>query len=69
MVLRPCARLSKQPMIVGGHCIWFQNHVWRNDMPCIWFKNHVWGNDAMFVTNKIKNNKKYYMSAINNIKY
>ena len=30
--------------------------------PCV-------GNDAMFVPNKIKNNKKYYMSAINNIKY
>ena len=23
MVLRPCARPPKQPMIVGGPCIWF----------------------------------------------
>ena len=55
MVLRPCAKPPKQPMVVGGPCIWFQNHVWRNVV--------------MFVSNKIKNNKKYYMLAINNIKY
>ena len=49
MVLRPCARPPKQPMIVGG--------------PCIWFSNHVWGNDAMFVPNKIK--KYYMSSIYN----
>ena len=38
---------ARPPMIVG----------W----PCMWFLNHVWGNDAMFVPNKIKNNKKYYI--------
>ena len=32
-------------------------------------KQHAWGNDAMFFHSKIKINKKYYMSAINNIKY
>ena len=26
-------------------------------------------NDAMFVPNKIQNNKKYYVSAIDDIKY
>ena len=51
MVLRPRARPPKQPMIVGA--------------PFIWFENHVWGNDAMFVPNKIKNNKKYYMWTLN----
>ena len=54
MVLKPCARPSKQPMVVGG--------------PCIWFLNHVWGNVVMFVPNKIKNINKYHMLAINNIK-
>ena len=54
MVLRPRARPPKQPMVVGG--------------PCIWFQIHVWVNVVMFVPNKIKNNNKYYMLAINNIK-
>ena len=59
MVLKPCARPFKQPMVfvhgLGG--------------PCIWFKKHVWGNVVMLVHNKIKNNNKYYTWAINNIKY
>ena len=55
MVLRPCARPPKQPMVLGG--------------PCIWFSNHLWGDVVMLVHNKIKNNIKYYMLAINNIKY
>ena len=47
MVLRPCARPPKQPIVLGG----------------------PWGDVVMFFSNKIKNNKKYYMLAINNIKY
>ena len=45
MVLRPCARPPKQPMVLGG--------------PSTWFKNRVWGDVVMFVPNKIENNKKY----------
>ena len=41
MVLGPCARAPKQPMVVGG--------------PCIWFENYEWGNVVMLVHNKIKN--------------
>ena len=55
MVLRAFARPPKQPMVLGGSCIWF--------------KNHVWGDVVMFICNKIKNNNKYYMGTINNIKY
>ena len=33
------------------------------------FKTMYWGDVVIFVPNKIKNNNKYYMSAINNIKY
>ena len=54
MVLRPCSRIPKQPILLGG--------------PCIWFENQLLGDVVMLVPKK-KNNKKYYMFSINNIKY
>ena len=41
MVLRPCARPPKQPMVLGG--------------PCTCFKTMYGGDVVMFVPNKIKN--------------
>ena len=35
MVLRLCARPPKQPIVVGGPCIWFKNLVWVDVI--IWF--------------------------------
>ena len=55
MVLRLCEGLLNNP--------WFQEVLAHS------FKTMYVGDFVMFVPNKIKNNKKYYMWAINNIKY
>ena len=57
MVLKPCARHPKQPVVL----LYMVQEGLANG-----FKT-MYGEDVvMFVPNKIK---KYYMSAINNIKY
>ena len=55
MVLKQCARLPKQPMVL----LYMVQEGLANG-----FQTMYGGDVAMFVPNKIKNNKKYYMSAI-----
>ena len=79
MVLKPCLRLRKQPMVLlymiqeglenGFKTMckaslknpWFQEGLGHG------FKTMYGGDVVIFVPNKIKNNKKYYMSTINSI--
>ena len=51
MVLRPCARTPKQPMVLRG--------------PCTWFKTMYGGDVVMFLPNKIITNKKWNYSQTN----
>ena len=66
--MKPCAMPSKQPMVL----LYMVQEGLANGFKTMCKALHMvlkpWGNVVMFVSNKIKNNNKYYMSAINNIK-
>ena len=68
MVLKPFARPFKQPMVL----LYMVKEGLANGFKTICKALHMvlkpWGNVVMFVSNKTKNNNKYYMWTINNIK-
>ena len=71
MVLKPCARPPKQPMVLLYMVQEGLANGFKTTCKALThgFKTMYGGDVVMFVPIKIKNNKKYYMSAINSIKY